>query len=134
MIKLLICSFNQKYYEKVQQFNEEKNTSIVFGFLSAFPFEIHYDKPYHQITLDADILKNNPEIVKKAHDKNMTVDVYFFNIFFIHEPEEYYYFFEIGVDVIITDYPIKVAEQLENFYSKNYLEGCLSTKKMIKIY
>lgn len=29
----------------------------------------------------------------------------------------------------MTDYPIKVAEQLENFYSKNYLEGCLSTKK-----
>ena len=57
----------------------------------------------------------------------MTIGVWFYN-----EPKNknYYYLFEIGVDVIITDYPIAVREQLHE-YNKNiiYLEGCESISK-----
>ena len=62
----------------------------------------------------------------------MTVGVWFFS-----EPNnrDYYDLFEIGVDVIITDYPIRVANQLKLFYSNNnYLEGCKSIEKTPIIY
>ena len=61
----------------------------------------------------------------------MVVGVYFFNIMnIIKEPEQYYDLFEIGVDVIITDYPLKVQNQLNEYYSdKVTLEGCKSINK-----
>jgi glycerophosphoryl diester phosphodiesterase len=70
---------------------------------------IDYEKKNHQITIKNDYAKK--ETVKKAHDNGMTVGVYF-----LKEPENHYDLFEIGVDVIITDYPIKVANQLKEYY------------------
>ena len=86
-------------------------------------FEIN--EPKHQITLNARFIKNFQGIVKQAHDNGMSVGAYFFD-----EPKDYYFLFEIGVDVIITDYPIRVQNQLNEYLSdKIYLEGCQSIEK-----
>ena len=100
---------------------------LFFGFLYWNLTIIDYEKPNHQISLNALRIKTFESNVKKAHSKNMTVGVYFFS-----EPNnrQYYDLFEIGVDVIITDYPIRVSNQLKLYYTNNYyLEGCKSIEK-----
>jgi len=125
--QISICSFNSKFYQKVEQYNNEYNRTIVFGFLDFHPFNINYGRRNHQISLNALTIINNQDIVKKAHDNGMTVGVWFFN-----EPQQYYNLFEIGIDVIISDYPKRVANQLNEYYlDKISLEGCKSIEKKI---
>ena len=46
------------------------------------------------------------------------------------DPDYYYDLFEMGVDVIITDYPKRVENQLKEYHSnKVYLEGCETIEK-----
>ncbi len=138
--QISICGFNHKYYEKVEKYNKDYNRKIVFGFLYNQFNNIQKifagaNRSNHQISINADFIKKNPEIVEIAHNNNMAVGLWFFK-----EPKEYYNLFDLGIDVIITDYPIKVAKQLEkyisdnsdNIYSNNsntYLEGCKSVEK-----
>ena len=131
--QIAICSFQENYYQKIEKYNKDYNGKIVFGFLKWNVLNIfkghilNIDKPNNQISLNALFLKKNPQFVKEVHNKGMTLGVWFFS-----EPNnrDYYDLFEIGVDVIITDYPIRVANQLKLFYSNNnYLEGCKSIEK-----
>ena len=108
--QISICGFNHNYYEKVEKYNRDFGRNIVFGFLYD-DIQSNIDKvldginiPNHQISLNARFIKNNEEIIQKAHENKMTVAVWFF----LAEPFDYYYYFEIGVDVIITNYPRKV--------------------------
>ena len=126
--QISICGFNHNYYEKVNNYNEHYNRTIVFGFLSFQPF-LNYSRSNHQISIDAFWYKNFPKIVEKAHLSNMTVGIWFFSDI-IKEPNNYYEIFDLGVDVIITDYPIKVANQLKDYISdKISIEGCKSVEK-----
>ena len=53
----------------------------------------------------------------------MTVGLWFFSDV-MKEPQNDYELFDMGIDVIIILYPIKVANQLkENYSDKIYLEG-----------
>jgi len=114
--------FNNEFYEQVQKYNKEYNRKIVFGFLKWTPLKITY-QPNNQISLFSGVI--NRDVVNKIHDKGMTVGVWF-----LKEPEKYYDLFDIGVDVIITDYPLKVQNQLNEYYSdKAHLEGCKSIEK-----
>ena len=137
-----ICGFNHKYYEKVEKYNKDFNRTIVFGFLYQDKFTLGSDnifggtnRPNHQISINADFILHNSDIVKQAHNNNMAVGLWFFR-----EPKDYYDIFDLGIDVIITDYPIKVAKQLEKYISDNsdtiysdnsntYLEGCKLVEK-----
>ena len=138
--QISISSFKIKYYDKVVNYNKEKNRNIVFGFLF-FDFDIirgqepfvkgpdlfELNETNHQITVNAYGVKNNPEFVEEVHDKGMTIGVYFYD-----EPNnrQYYNLFEVGVDVIITDYPIRVANQLNDYNSNSIeLEGCKNVEK-----
>ena len=140
--QISVCSFNHKFFQYVEQYNKDFDRKIVFGFLNwdileLGPLDIkredifNLNKPNHQITLNVRFIKNYPGFVKQAHDKGMVVGVYFFNILnIIKEPEQYYDLFDIGVDVIITDYPLRVKEQLIEYYSdKAHLEGCKTIEK-----
>ena len=129
--QISICSFHSEYLQNVDQYNKEFNRTIVFGFLNWDILNINKVKiyninsPNHQLSLNAQFIKNNPDIIKQAHDNGMTVAAWFFQ-----EPQQYYDFFEMGVDVIVTDYPIKAVDQLKKYKSdENYLEGCLTTEK-----
>ena len=125
--QISISSFNHEYYQKIEDYNNNNNRKIVFGFLCWNLSNIYkgINKQNHQISLNAKFILYNKKIVKEVHDKNMTIGVWFFD-----EPKQYYDFFELGVDVIITDYPKRVAEQLNQYYSdENYLEGCKSIEK-----
>ena len=65
--QIAICSFNPKYYEKVDDYNNKFNRTIVFGFLKLEPFFIDYTKTNHQISLNfANIIKY-PQVIKDAH-------------------------------------------------------------------
>ena len=120
--QISICAFNHKYYEKVEKYNKDFNRTIVFGHLTMDNPFIDTNIPNHQISINALLLKGYPKIVEDAHNNNMTVGVYFFN-----EPRVLYEIFEYGIDVVITDYPVRAAEQLKKYYSgANYLEGCKS--------
>ena len=131
--QISISSFEDKYYQEIEKYNKDYNRKIVFGFLKWNVLNIfkghifNINKKNHQISINAVFLKNNPQFVKEVHDKGMTVGVWFFS-----EPNnrQYYDLFEIGVDVIITDYPIRVANQLKEYFSDDiYLEGCKSIEK-----
>ena len=76
------------------------------------PFNINYERRNHQISFNAFTIQYNQDIVKKVHDNGMTV-----RVFFLKEPNQYYDLFEIGVDVIISDFPIRVANQINEYYS-----------------
>ena len=122
--QISICGFNHAYYEKVEKYNKDFNRTIVFGNLDLHVF-VDKNKPNHQISINALSLKGAPKIVEEAHNNNMSVAVYFFN-----EPRLLYEIFEYGIDVVITDYPLRAAEQLKKYYSgENYLEGCKSVGK-----
>ena len=137
--QIAISSFNHNYYEKVETYNNDFNRTIVFGFLGfsgIFDYNKKYifniNKPKNQISLNAQFIINNPEIVKEAHDKGMAVGLWFFSDI-MKEPNNYYEIFNLGIDVIITDYPIRVANQLEEYKSdKVKLEGCKSIEKNYK--
>ena len=120
--QISISSFKYKYYQKVQDYNEKNNKTIVFGFLKVTSANFDYKKPNHQISLNHGFITD--DVVKNAHDNGMTVAAWFFSEILI---DNYYSLFEKGVDVIITDYPMKVAEQLELYENGEiYLEGCES--------
>ena len=71
------------------------------------------------------------EFVEEVHDKGMTIGVYFY---VETNNTQYYNLFEVGVDVIITDYPIRVANQLNDYNSNSIeLEVCKNKKKKITI-
>ena len=130
-----ICSFNHAYFGKVEAYNNKFNRTIVFGFLHWSILDINkndinsINKYKHQISLNAQYLKNNPNIIKLAHDRGMTVGLWFFSDVW-PEPKNYYEIFDLGIDVIITDYPIKVSKQLEEYYLDQIkLEGCNSIEK-----
>ena len=143
--QISICGFNHNYYEKVEKYNNEYNRLIVFGFLNSFfngKNEIFsgINKRNHQISINAQFIKNNPNIVEEAHNNGMTIGLWFF----VEEVNNYNDIFDLGIDVIITDYPIKVAEQLKKYYEdklyvknsdnvdyeqKILLEGCKSVEK-----
>ena len=118
--QMSISSFHSEFFQKVEKYNKDYNRTIVFGKLQWTPSDINY-RQLHQISLHSFSLTK--EVVKKAHDEGKVVGVWFMP----SEPDYYYDLFEMGVDVIITDYPKKVANQLQEYYSNNiYLEGCKS--------
>ena len=132
--QISISSYKHNYYEHVQNYNIKNNRTIVFGFLYANIVNIYKQSNYnytnHQISMNALLIGKNPKILEAAHKNGMTVAVYFFT-----EPNNRYYYdlFEIGVDVIITDYPIRVANQLKEYYlDKIHLEGCETIDKNSK--
>ena len=50
-------------------------------------------------------VKNNQSIIEYAHNKGMTVAIWFFSdIPLNNEPKNYYDIFDLGIDVIITDF------------------------------
>ena len=139
--QISISSFKHDYYEKVEAYNRDFNRSIVFGFLDwtiSFLFNQGnnlYQKTNHQISLNAQYIKNNQSIIEYAHNKGMTVTIWFFSdIHLNNEPKNYYEIFDLGIDVIITDYPLRVANQLKDYYSDNLnLEGCNSMEKNVQM-
>ena len=134
--QISISSFHTQFYKKIVNYNTEYNRIIVFGFLLWDFDDINFNeiifninKKNHQISMNALFLEMNKPIIDLAHMNGMTVGVYFLKKE-KQKIEEYYNLFEKGIDVIITDYPILVANQLNIYYSdKIYLEGC---KKSIK--
>ena len=123
--QLSISSFNHHYYNDVVKYNDDYKRNIVFGFLKWTSIFINYQKN-HQISLHSFFISK--ELVEKAHNKGMTVAAWFWP----GDPDYYYDLFEMGVDVIITDYPLKVENQLKEFKSdKIYLEGCETIEKNI---
>ena len=124
--QISISSFKYRYYQKILDYNKEKDITIIFGFLTFTDINFNYEKPNHQISL-YDIFITD-DVVEKAHNNNMTVAAWFLD----EKNDRYYYeLFEKGVDVIITDYPMRVAEQLEMYKNDNISqEGC---KSVIKI-
>ena len=130
--QISISSFHKKFYKKIEDYNTKYDRNIVFGFLQWDILDYNIleifstiNKQNHQISLNALFILNNKELVKMAHENGMTVGVWFWK-----ETNVYYDLFEIGVDVIITDYPMIVAKQLNEFNSeKNYLEGCKTSIK-----
>ena len=83
----------------------------------------------HQISINALFIINNPKFVEEAHNNNMNCR----NLVLFLDRRLLWYF-DLGIDAIITDYPLKVAKQLEKYNSNNsddtiYLEGCKSIEK-----
>ena len=101
--QISISAFNHHYYNDVVKYNDDYKRNIVFGFLKWSSLLFEY-KENHQISLFDSFLTK--DIVAKAHNAGMTVGVWFYN-----EPKDrdYYDIFEMGVDTIITDYPLRVA-------------------------
>ena len=147
--QISISGFNHTFYEKVEKYNNEYNRSIVFGFLYGYFLNDKkkifsgINKRNHQISINAQFIKDNPEIVEKAHNEGMTVGLWFFSDI-KKEPTNYNDIFDLGIDVIITDYPIRVAEQLKKYFADKLgvdnsvntdyepnllLEGCKSVEK-----
>ena len=121
--QISISAFHHDYYKQVIKYNDDYKRKIVFGFLKWTPLLINYQKN-HQISLHQFFLTK--KIVEKAHKNGMSVGVWFWP----GDPDYYYDLFEMGVDVIITDYPKRVANQLKEYHSdKFYLEGCETIEK-----
>ena len=121
--QISISSFKHKYYDDIIKYNDDYKRNIVFGFLSWIPPLINFKKN-HQIALHSAVISKS--LIETAHNKGMTLAAWFWP----SEPDYYYDLFEMGVDVIITDYPIKVQTQLKEYKEdKIYLEGCEAIKK-----
>ena len=119
--QISICSFESRYYKYVQNYNSRNTRNIVYGFLMWSIIDFNYNFPDNQISLFAPLITH--DIVLKAHSSKMTVAAWFYNE---KDDTEYYDLFDIGVDVIITDYPLRVAEQLNEYnMNKISLEGCI---------
>ena len=130
--QISISSFYFKYYDKIVKYNNEYNRKIVFNFLFRNfnqtnittenetliegPDIYDIDAPNHQITIKYIDLLSNKGFVESVHNKGMVLGVYFSKG---PSDVQYYDLFMIGVDVIITNYPLKVASQLKEFITNN---------------
>ena len=126
--QISISSFNDAFYEMIIKYNDDYNRNIVFGFLKWSSSLFNYKKN-HQISLPykVSLFYLAKEEVAKAHNAGMTVGVWFLDE---KNDNNYYDLFEMGVDVIITDYPIRVQNQLNEFYSDTItIEGCNTLEK-----
>ena len=124
--QISISSFQHKYYEKIEQYNNVFNRRIVFSFLYSDIIGRTIEAN-HQILINAIDIMGNKELVEEVHNNRATVGIWFKNE---QNDTRYYELFELGIDVIITDYPMRVSEQLNQYYSDiNYLEGCDSLKE-----
>ena len=66
--------------------------------------------------------------MEKAHNKGITFAAWFWP----SDPDYYYDLFELGIDVIITDYPVKVAKQLNEYYSMySYIDKDIVAIKLL---
>jgi glycerophosphoryl diester phosphodiesterase len=118
--QIAISSFKHEYWEEINKLNQVSmkmynSPRVEFGFLyDVDQFDYIFDRPNSTINL---WYKNvNSELVKKAHESNMGVHVWFM-MNDVETDEIYEYLFVCGVDIICSNHPNRVLEIRDKVFS-----------------
>jgi len=110
-----ISSFNHKYWEEIKKSNEVDKIEFGFLFYSNEHIDISFDPEKRNSTLNLYYKDITEEFVKKAHQNNFGVHVWFEN-----EDQESEEIFEIlfncGVDVVCTNSPMMAMKIRDKLY------------------
>jgi glycerophosphoryl diester phosphodiesterase len=116
--QISISSFNHKYAKYVQEFNQNNDKKIEFGFL--YGKKIIFDRFKYDMentTLNMYYSDVTKERCDKAHKNGMAV-IAWFRMNDRENEEKYKKLLDDGVDCIITNYP-KEATKFRDYYVKN---------------
>jgi glycerophosphoryl diester phosphodiesterase len=114
--QIAISSFKHEYWEEVSKLKAE----VEFGFLyETDQCDYLFDKPFSTLNIWYQNVK--PELVRRAHESNMGVHVWF-KMDDIETEEIYEFLFVCEVDVICSNFPKKVLEIRDKKFSFDNIE------------
>jgi glycerophosphoryl diester phosphodiesterase len=108
--QIAISSFKHEYWEIINKLDN----NIEFGFLyDDYQFDYVFDKPFSTLNIWQGNI--NAEVVLKAHEANMGIQVWF-KMDDEETSEVYEHLFTCGVDVICSNFPDRAIESRDLFY------------------
>lgn len=112
--QIAISSFHHSYYDKIEEYNNNHDNKIIFGFLyHKNEIDFDYTKKGHSLNI---YWKNaSKEVCKKAHDNGMAI-LAWFNLEDEENSKIYKQLFENGVDSIICNVPLLAKKFRDNYY------------------
>ena len=120
--QISISSFHHKYAKLVQEFNQNNNKKIEFGFLygKKLIFD-HFKYDMENTTLNIYYTDATKERCDKAHENGMAV-IAWFRMNDKENEKIYKNLLDNGVDCIISNFP-KEAKKHRDFYFNNYIKN-----------
>ena len=111
--KMLMSSFDPKLLLEAKRIDPKTKTGFLYSPNSKFQFRIYRNPLEEAKSIGAEALHPfsmyvNADLVKKAHDCGMTI-----NVWTVNSPRSILRLAQLGVDGIITDYPDVVKGVLE---------------------
>ena len=120
--QISISSFHHKYAKLVQEFNQNNNKKIEFGFLYGKKLIFDYFKyDMENTTLNIYYTDATKERCDKAHENGMAV-IAWFRMNDKENEKIYKNLLDNGVDCIISNFP-KEAKKYRDFYFNNYIKN-----------
>ena len=119
--QIALSSFHFGYYNKIKEYNEQKNKNLTFGFLYFRTKEIYFNYSHKGNSLNLFWPYASKRVCDKAHKNGMSVMAWF--LMNQKENDEIYKkLIENGVDVINCNEPVKAKKFRDNYYNKVLLE------------
>ena len=120
--QIQISSFHYGYYNKVKEYNMNHKKKIEFGFIYPPQTSKLFKYDYPNCTLNIYYTDVSEDVIKKAHDNNMAVLVWF-GMHIKEDTKIYKKLFNIGVDGIITNESnlLKLFRDQYYSYKINYI-------------
>ena len=119
--QISICSFFYGYFDKIQEYNKKNNRNIIFGFGYNMN-QKNYDFSKKGCTLNIYWKNINKEICDKAHENGMGI-VAWFKYDEDETIENYKQIIDIGVDVIVSNYPVLAKNYRDSLYKKSFFSN-----------
>ena len=113
--QMALSSFHHDYYEKVVQYNKEKNKELVFGFLYHKGEQSEFDFTKRGSTLNIYWTDATKEVCDKAHENGMAIQSWF-NMGEEEDTKKYKQLIENGADIICTNVPLLAKIFRDNYY------------------
>jgi glycerophosphoryl diester phosphodiesterase len=125
--QIALSSFHHDYYKKVEEYNQNHEKKLVFGFLFSKGKQSQYDYTKKGHTLNIYWTDATKEVCTKAHQNGMAIQAWFD----MSEPEHTHIYKQLiqnGADIICSNNPL-----LAKMYRDNYYEPFANKiKKLIK--
>ena len=113
--QIAISSFYHEYYNKIEEYNNNNENKIVFGFLNHNGQQDLFDFSKKGHTLNIYWTDATKEVCDKAHENGMAIQAWF-SLTQEESTEIYKTLIQNGVDIICCNVPLLAKKYRDNYY------------------
>ncbi len=113
--QIAISSFYHEYYNKIEEYNNNNENKIVFGFLYHNGQQDLFDFSKKGHTLNIYWTDATKEVCDKAHENGMAIQAWF-SLTQEESTEIYKTLIQNGVDIICCNVPLLAKKYRDNYY------------------